>query len=186
MEPTSKHSEWNEQAFMTELYKKHERLMFFVARQYTSDIFELEEIVQIALVGLLQKGKTLRGLNTYAKINYIATAVRNSAINYKKKRDRDRRRQVSLETVPETSEVLQLPSADTFILLAESKKELIQAYQKLSEDDQYLLSAKYILGLSDEELAQQMLCKPSSIRMKLTRVRRRLLAELKKEGSVHE
>lgn len=186
MKKSSQRGERNEQAFMTELYKKHERLMFFVAKQYAADTFEAEEIMQNALVRLLQKEETLQGLNTYAKVNYIVTTVRHTAINYRKKRDREQQRQISLQTVPEEEEVLQLPPVDMVLILGEWKRELLEAYEGLSEDEQYLLSGKYTLSLSDEELAQQLQCKPSSIRMKLTRVRRKLMAELEREGIAHE
>ena len=44
-----------------------------------------------------------------------------------------------------------------------------------------LLEGKYILGLSDEELAAEFDCSPNSIRMKLTRARRQVI-KLVKEG----
>lgn len=171
---------------MNELYFEYERLMFFVAKQYASNLYEQEEIVQNALVQLLQKGDTLQKLEPNARASYIAVTLRNTAINYRRKLEREQQRQVSLETVPKATEELQLPPADTFLFHAENKRELLQAYKKLPEEDRYLLSGKYILHLSDEVMAQQLQCKPSSIRMKLTRARRKCLALLKKEGTVDE
>lgn len=175
-----------EQKFMNELYFEYERLMFFVAKQYASNLYEQEEIVQNALVQLLQKGDTLQKLEPNARASYIAVTLRNTAINYRRKLEREQKRQISLETVSEEMAELQLPPADTFLVHAENKAELLRAYQGLSEGDRHLLAGKYILHLSNAELAQQFQCTPGSIRMKLTRVRRRFLALLKKEGTVDE
>ena len=53
------------------------------------------------------------------------------------------------------------PSLDERIMLAEQK------------EDRLLLEGKYILGYTDAELADMLGCKKSSVRMKLTRARRR-------------
>ena len=45
----------------------------------------------------------------------------------------------------------------------------------LSENDQLLLEGKYLLGYTDTELASLLKCKVGSIRMKLTRARRKAL-----------
>ena len=51
-------------------------------------------------------------------------------------------------------------------------------WPRLSEEDRILLEGKYVWGQSDKELAEILHCKPSSIRMKLTRARRRALNNL--------
>lgn len=58
-----------------------------------------------------------------------------------------------------------------------------QGLGQLSAEDRALLEGKYILGDSDEMLARTLHCKPSSIRMKLTRARRRALKLLEQEGA---
>lgn len=186
MAQTARRGKRESETFMTQLYKDHERLMYHVAKQYTADLFEAEEIIQNALVGLLQKEETLQRLNPYARASYIATTVKNSAINYRRKSERKQRRQVPLETASEAEDAMQTSAADAALLLGEGKDELLRAYEHLSEEERYLLSGKYVLQLSDEELSQALSCQPNSIRMKLTRVRRKLLAALQKEGTAHE
>ena len=41
------------QDFMAELYLKHERLMYYIAGNYTKDLFRREDVVQAALIALL-------------------------------------------------------------------------------------------------------------------------------------
>ena len=58
---------------------------------------------------------------------------------------------------------------------------MLRAYRSLPPEDQFLLEGKYILHCSNEALAEQLNCKPDSIRTKLFRVRKRFLALLQKE-----
>lgn len=64
------------------------------------------------------------------------------------------------------------PSLDDMMILVERKAQLSRIWCRLSEEHRMLLEGRYILGISDEELAKQLHCKSSSIRMKLTRARR--------------
>ena len=79
----------------------------------------------------------------------------------------------SLEEQDEQDVVMPGPSLDEQILLEEQKDHLMQIWSNLSEEDQLLLEGKYILGYKDAELADMLGCKKNSIRMKLTRARRR-------------
>lgn len=65
----------------------------------------------------------------------------------------------------------ELPLDDMMILI-ERKAQLSRIWCKLPDEHRILLEGRYILGFSDEELAKQLHCKPSSICMKLTRARR--------------
>ena len=51
--------------------------------------------------------------------------------------------------------------------------EVLHLMEKLSSEDRLLLRGKYIAGLSDQELAEQLGCKTDSIRMKMLRARKR-------------
>ena len=56
----------------------------------------------------------------------------------------------------------------------------------MTESDQLLLLGKYTMDMSDTELAQVINCKPSSIRMKLTRARRLFIEKLRGGGESNE
>jgi len=77
-------------------------------------------------------------------------------------------------------------SLDKLMMLSERLDQLAKIWPQLSWEDQFLLEGKYILGYNNQELAEKLLCKPSSIRMKLTRTRRSALSLLLKlEGVDH-
>ena len=170
---------------MEDLYLRHERLMYFIAGKYTANAQKREDIVQTAVVSLLRKEATLRRLPPYAQINYIAAAVRNTAINALKREQKELDRCISLEDLTETFPTQFMPSAEAITLEKELQKDLLAVFQEMKEDEQQLLRGKYLMDLSDAELAQTLGCKPSSIRMKLTRVRRVFAEKLREGGKNH-
>ena len=64
----------------------------------------------------------------------------------------------------------------------ERQEELLAIFREMREEEQQLLMGKYLMDLSDAELAQTLECKASSIRMKLTRARRTFIKKLQDGG----
>lgn len=186
MESIFKEEELEKQVFMTNVYLEYERLMFILAGKYASNPFEKEEIVQTVLVRLWQKVDTLQQINPRAIASYIAVTIRNTAINYLRKRSKEEVRHVSLDCTSEDLPELQDFPADARLLADEKKAAILRAYQSLALEDRFLLEGKYILRCSNEELAAQLNCKPDSIRMKLYRVRKRFLARLNEEDTIDD
>ena len=77
-----------------------------------------------------------------------------------------------------------LLSLDDLAHLSEQREHLLAALDQLSPEDRLLLEGKYFLEESDESLAKLLGCKAGSIRMKLTRARRRAFKLFEKE--VHD
>ena len=68
----------------------------------------------------------------------------------------------------------------------ESHQQLSALWAKLSDEDQDLLYRKYIAEQTDEELSAVFHCKKESIRMKLTRARRRAMNLAEQEANLYE
>ena len=75
-----------------------------------------------------------------------------------------------MEQIAEDGETM-----DSLVLLSEQAEQLWKIWPKLTEDERFLLEGKYILGYSDQQMAVSLKCSPGSIRMKLTRARRRAM-----------
>ncbi len=179
----------SDQEFMLWIYEEFHKLMFYTARKYVSDQYDCEEIVQESLTHLIEKIDTLRGKKRSMICGYIVSTVKNTSINYINRQAAKDRRTVSLEDgLTDQSDTLEL-SLDELIQRKDVGETLLAVLEQLPASDQLLLEGKYFLDYSDEELAEQLGCKPGSIRMKLTRARRtmlKLLAEKmdKEEGSL--
>ena len=56
------------------------------------------------------------------------------------------------------------------------------AWADVPESDRMLLEGRYLLEMSDAELARIFHCKPSSIRMKMSRARKNAFTVITKKG----
>lgn len=152
----------------TVFYETYKKRIYQIARYLSSDEDARDELVQETLCALLDRLDLLEQLHPEQIEVYIARTMQNIKANaYKKTR---KLTFISLEDV------------DSQDLLEDSNKkmenmlthlEVLHLMEKLSSEDRLLLRGKYIAGLSDQELAEQLGCKTDSIRMKMLRARKR-------------
>lgn len=180
-------SEPDEQQFMISLYEEYNRLMFSTAKKYVSDHYATEDIVQESLINLLKNIKKIMTLERCNLAAYVVCTVRNTSINHLKK-ERTKKKHIVFSPVEGSdAEISPAPSVEELLLLKEELHILSSIMKQLSEEERILLDGRYLLGLSDEEVAEMIRCKPSSVRMKLTRVRRKVFAMMKQnEGEKND
>ena len=118
----------------------------------------------------------------------MATTVRSVAFNSERRKRTERRRLVDAD-VSELESVEFMPSYEEQFIEAEVHRDrlryLRESLAELDETDRELLVGKYIAGQNDDELARRFGIKPESVRMKLTRARRRVrkMIERKESGN---
>lgn len=175
----------SDREFMFKLYFEFERLLFQTARKYVPNPEMAEDIVQESLVKLHEKVGVMRSLNHVALAAYIRSTVRNTSINVLKSVGHEKEYLVNRQS--DFVEIVDSQfNLDTIMELSRYRELLSKIWPQLSNEDQILLEGKYILGYNDYELAKEIGCKPGSIRMKLTRARRRALMIIKEqEGVTH-
>lgn len=169
------HIESIDREFMTTVYHKYCRLMFYVAVKYCAEEDVRQEIVQDCLVKLIEKADKLKTLTEDATAGYIAATVKNAAISRGKKDSRIKQRVSSLEEIEDAAFAVSGREVEAYYDIHEGVLNLRRIWSKLSFEEQNLLEGKYILGYNDNELSKQLGTKPSSVRMKLTRARRHAL-----------
>ena len=173
----------DDQEYMLNLYEQYKRIMFHTAKKFVSDFTTVEDLVQDSLVKLIPKISTMRKLSGCTLSAYIVCTVRNTAKNHLRHQTIENSRIIHVEfedyDAELTSEEL---SPEELLFISERMGEFYQILARLPDADQDLLTGKYILELGDVELAKMLNCKPGSIRMMLTRARRRAL-EMMKEGA---
>lgn len=174
----------SDREFMDQMYMEFERLMFFTARQYTSKAEIAEDIVQESLVRLYEKVRTMKPMKHVVLTAYIRATVRNTAINVLRKMNRERDYAADAET-DAFAQADQEWVLNTMMDLSGYRVLLSKIWPRLPEDDRLLLEGKYILGYSDQELAEEIGCQANSIRVKLTRARRRALAIIQEQEGVN-
>lgn len=162
----------SEREFVADMYDKHKNLMYATARKYISDNPTIEDIVQDSLLRLMRKAGTLQKLDGCILAGYVVSTVRNTAINYTKKQSVIKKHIEDCCEFDESGKILEM---DALLIISEQSQALAEIWPLLPESDQIILEGKYLLGYTDRELAGMLRCKSESIRMKLTRARRKAL-----------
>lgn len=159
----------SDRELIEKIYSEHKRLMYSTAKKYVACKPDQEDIVQTAVEKLMKQTSVLQTLKKASLACYVVLAVKSVAIDFFRKKAKWEKYVVELWDI----EIEQIETLDDIVISAEQLARMKNVWILLPEEDQKLLVGKYIAGYTDEELAVQFNCKPSSIRMKLTRARRR-------------
>lgn len=156
-----------------EIYTKYKRLMYATAGKFTKNVEDQKDIVQTGMERLIRIFSVPTARKRCISAGYIVFTIRSVAIDFLRKQSRDEGKRISLDD-DQLSEISSTDRAlEKLLQSSEDAQQLWQLWPRLSAEDRILLEGKYILDYSDEELAFILECKPGSVRMKLTRARRR-------------
>lgn len=168
--------------FISDVYIKYYNLARAKALTFVHDEFEAEEIIQEVFVKLIEHIDVLMELSESSLSFYVMVTTKNTAIKHWKK-SKEKTENYSFDSEEDLSKW----ADDRFALpedLYEKQEELealAHVISKLPERDKALLESKYILQLSDKEIAKELDLAPQSVRSFLTRARRKAYAILKGE-----
>ena len=162
----------SDQTFVLQLYERYEALMFWAAGKYLLNIEDRKDAVQDAIVTLIKNIDTLRLLEEAYLRTYVVYTVQSKSINILKRKNLELRIFEDFDSIPAGTakdiieeKIIQIALNDV----------ITTAWERLPLRDQIILEGKYILGYNDNELGTLVGCKASSVRMYLTRARRKLL-----------
>ena len=177
----------DDRAFMQEVYQQNERLMYAIALKYASNTQDCEDIVHDTVEKLCKNIAKIKELPNSALRAYVVYAVRNTAINFRKHQSTINRHIQQLSGDDSNSEYDQPESIIERIEdLQEKRTRLTKVWTQLTDAEQELLYRKYVLEQTTEELAGIFQCSRDSIRMRLSRVRRKSLRLMKGDGTNDE
>lgn len=177
----------DDRAFMQEVYQQNERLMYAIALKYASNTQDCEDIVHDTVEKLCKNIAKIKELPNSALRAYVVYAVRNTAINFRKHQSTINRHIQQLSGDDSSSEYDQPESIIERIEdLQEKRTSLTKVWTQLTDAEQELLYRKYVLDQTTEELAGIFQCSRDSIRMRLSRARRKSLRLMKGEGTNDE
>ncbi len=70
------------------------------------------------------------------------------------------------------------PSAEAAALDAERRAALLAALDRLDERDRHAIELRYLLDLSEQEMAAALRCRPGTVKSRLSRALERLRAQI--------
>ena len=177
----------DDRAFMQEVYQQNERLMYAIALKYASNTQDCEDIVHDTVEKHCKNIAKIKELPNSALRAYVVYAVRNTAINFRKHQSTINRHIQQLSGDDSSSEYDQPESIIERIEdLQEKRTSLTKVWMQLTDAEQELLYRKYVLDQTTKELAGIFQCSRDSIRMRLSRARRKSLRLMKGEGTNDE
>lgn len=164
-------------AYFEGLYSQYAAIMYKSAMEICRDGNISKDVVQDTFIRLFRQYDTLTRLEAGALTVYIVRAVRNTALNAM----RGSSAEISLEELDGRLPDTGTPPEDTFIY-SQQDAAVRRALQGLTLEERLLLEERYILRTPIAEIAEIYGYSAVNVRVKLTRLRKRILEELIKEG----
>jgi len=131
----------------------------------------IEDVLQTVLVKLIPKVSLLRTLERDKLINYIIKTAQTTSFKYI---DKEKRTQTFSYIDDLDSFGTEQTDFDQQLLRVESRDEFLALWNALPAKHQHILELKYVLELSNEEIAADLGVSPDSVRMLLSRARNKL------------
>ena len=164
-----------ERSFMESVLDEYGPLMYSTARRFVDEDEAAEDVVQESFVRLIRHIRKIMGLPRCNLAGYIVNTVKNTARN-QLRAQQVRTKHTDQRTPEDAAEVCDTErSAEWVVVRGEERTDFYAIWQTLPEADRTILEKKYILGESNEEIAEELGCRTDSVRMKLTRARRRAM-----------
>ena len=161
----------DDRRYMEWIFETYHRLMYSYIMELLDDQWGADDVMQECVVKLIDKIDVLRSLSESKRRNYVITAAKNTSISYlrreaiRKGSSYDDWAKECVGTGPEDD-----PEA---LILHQAEIEGLQfVWELLDERTRFLLSSRYILEQSFEEMAKELGVSTGSVRMLLTRAKR--------------
>lgn len=168
----------SDREFMEHIFVSYHYLMYHEIYQIVGDSWLAEDILQTVIVNLIDHIETLRTLSTKKLINYIISASKNTALTQIHKESR--RQESSYDDWLDIPQDTASEGNPEFWTLQNEKWDCLAViWSELDERSKYLLSGRYILNKSYEEMGKELGIKPESVRMAVTRAKRAAYALMK-------
>lgn len=163
----------DDKAFMLNLYENYYGLVRKTIYSITHDFTNSEDLINDSFIKLFEKVSLLRTFDKYKTSAYVVYTARSVALNFIK-HGKVRNKHTYFGIEEELAEDI-AAFEDNFeekIVRQQEIEFLRDAILKLPEKQKDLLYFKYLLGMTDEEIAQKLSITPNSVRQYLTRARR--------------
>ena len=159
----------NTSAFMLEIYHTYYSLVYKKILSVTNELGSIEDLVNDTFVKLIEKAPLLRTFEQRKAAAYITYTARSVAINFVKRRDIHNKH---LFYTDEMELAEELATTEDQVSKQHELEYLRDAVLQLPEKQRDLLYFKYMLELSDAEIAELLNISTPSVRQYLTRARR--------------
>lgn len=167
-------------AFMVRLYEDNIARILYEARKQFSRSEDAEDAAYEAVARLVNKVDLLKELKEPQQQAYILMTIRHISIN-KHMRHGDWT-EVSLDVLDDFISAPEGETSDESLLREQRNARLREILKTLEPEDRLVLEQRYLLQYSIDEIAKDAGILPNSVRMRLTRAKRRLADAMLTQG----
>ena len=162
-----------DRAFMAALYRKHQHFMLRIARKYTNNHADAEDVVSESCIALYRNIAALRALDDLCHCYYIASAVKRKALDLLGSAKRHQKYFVSLEVFGDVASSARI---EKNFILQEEVVLVLQAVEQLPLKERIVLKLKYEFELDCADIAKYAKLSQASIYKYLSRAREKVRA----------
>lgn len=174
-----------DQIFLENLYNDYFGIMYITSYKIVEDDGIARDLVHDSILKLIDKIDLLREFECCILASYVVSTVRNTTLNYIKKRNRASGNTFfGLDDDISDSITDSAPYTIDQIIKKETNGSLVAAINELPEKQRDLLISKYFLGKSDDEIGSDMGINPKNIRTYIMRARNKAKEILTKGGFI--
>lgn len=172
----------DDRQFMTRLYVSYQRLMLSECYKVTRNPQDAEDQLQETVIKLVDKVEFLKTLDEKRLIHYVVAACRNNSINFLKKE-----RKIDYFSIDDDSWLsgskipIEAPSIEDQVVLKEDIQQFQDLWPTLPAKTRFLLEARYILHKTSYEIAEDLGVSPESVRMAISRSKRKIRELIEKD-----
>lgn len=160
-----------------ELVERYREVAFRTAYLVVRNAADAEDAAQDAFVKAYYALDRFRRDSAFRP--WILRIVANEARN--RRRSARRREALALRLAEGRAEGDAAASPEAAALATEEKEALLRAMERLREADRMVIAYRYLLDLSEAEMAEALGVRPGTVKSRLARAMGRLRAELPKE-----
>ncbi len=176
----------DDRAFMVNLYNKYYNLARKTIYNITHDNQKIEDLINDSFVKLIEKISKIRTLDCCSLTVYVVYTVRSVSINHLKHKEVENKHMYYSENMELAEDIFDYEDNTIEKLIRQEELELLNVtFSKLTQNQRDLLYFKYILEMSDKQIAEILGIASGSVRQYLTRARRQARKLIEKETSDH-
>ena len=158
-----------ERQLALDLVDSNYRLMLYMIRQFGVSADDEEDVLQDCIVNICRNIQKFQQMDYCKTRAYIVIIIRNLCIQ---RYISDRKAKLLSLDSDYLDDALIGIANERSAVDSDARLDVLELKDHLSERDKLLLLGKYVEGLTTEELAERLNCKPDSIRMLLSRAKK--------------
>lgn len=161
----------DESVVLEQVYKEQSKKYLGIAYAVLKDFHEAQDVVQLSFEKLVKNRKAIDLTDKDRVVAYLYTVVRNQAIDvYKRKKKIEYTHDTDYYRLANQDEI----SIDKNLLELEKREEITKKLDLINHRYSTVLTLKYYLDLSNQEIAKSMDCSELNVRVLLHRARQSL------------